>query len=125
MPMISAVLVAKRHLRGRDPGAGPVVEGLPLQLPHDRLAGADDLLLVLKGSSGVFLAEEVEVGLPDHVFQRYGPELTAGEPACADQEEPAVQVLEVHALLGGGQQVVHAGELELARWFTVRRPPSL
>ena len=99
------MLVAKRHLGGRDPGTGAVSEGLLLQLPHDRLAGADDPLLVLKGSSSVLLAEEVEVGLPDYLFQGMARGCR-GEPACADQEEPAVQVLEVDALLGAVQQVV-------------------
>jgi hypothetical protein len=37
----------------------------------------------------------------------------------------ALQVLEVHAFLCGGEQVVYAGELELAQRFTVRRPPSV
>ncbi len=116
-----AVLITKRHLRGRDPVVRAVVEGLPLQLPHDRLAGGDDLLLVRKSRNGVFLAEQVEVSLPDHLFRgtvRNDP----GEEACANQEEPALQVLEVRALLCGGQQVVHAGELEIAQLFALLRP---
>jgi hypothetical protein len=40
-----------------------------------------------------------------------------GDPARADQQELALQVLEVHALAGSGQQVVHAGELEFAVRF--------
>src|ERR1017187_7749006 len=63
-----AALIAKRHLCRRDPGTGSAVECLPLQLPHHRLTGADDLLLVLKSSGSVFLAEEVEVSLPDYLL---------------------------------------------------------
>ena len=33
-----AALVAKRHLGGRNPGAGSVAKGLPLQLPDDGFA---------------------------------------------------------------------------------------
>ena len=76
-----AAVVAKRHLRGRDPGVGSVGEGLPLQLAHDRLAGADDLLLVLEGGCGVFLAEEVEVGLPDYLLQLRPGVTAAIQPA--------------------------------------------
>src|ERR1039458_7245413 len=118
-----AALVAKRHLRGRNPGTGSVVECLPLQLPHNRLAGADDLLLVLKSSSSVFLAEEVEVSLPDDLLQgAVGSD--RGHPACADQEEPAAHVLEVHALLGAVQQVAHAGAFDPAQLLALLRPTS-
>ena len=118
-----AALVAKRHLCRRNPGTGSVVECLPLQLPHNRLAGADDLLLVLKSSSSVFLAEEVEVSLPDDLLQgAVGSDRC--HPACADQEEPAAQVLEVHALLGAVQQVAHAGAFDPAQLLALLRPPS-
>ena len=120
--------ISKWHFRGRDPVVRAVVEGLPLQLPHDRLAGADDLLLVLERSCGVFLAEEVEVSLPDHLLLgtvRNDP----GEEACANQDEPALEVLEVQALFCGGQEVAHAGELELPQQLALLRPaltrPSL
>ena len=108
-----AALVPKRHLRGRHPRVRPAAVGLQLHLPYDRLAGADNLLLVPEGSGGVLVAEDIEVRLPDQLIS--GPARgVRGDPACADQEEPALQVLEVHALPGRGQQVAHAGELELA-----------
>ena len=115
-----AALIAKRHLCGRDPGTGSVLECLLLQLPHDRLACADDLLLVRKSGSSVFLAEKVEVSLPDYLFQGVARGCR-GEPACADHEEPAEQVLEVDALFGGVQQVVDAGLLDPAQRFAFLR----
>ena len=116
-----AALIAKRHLCGRDPGTGSVLECLLLQLPHDRLACVDDLLLVRKGGSSVFLAEEVEVRLPDYLFHGT-TRSNRGDPACADQEEPAEPVFEVHALLGAVQQVAHAGALDPAQRFALLRP---
>src|SRR6266487_3745133 len=82
----------------------------------DRLAGADDLLLVLKGGRCVLVAEDIEVGLPGQLL-RGTARGVRGDPADADEEEPAQQVLEVHPLLSGGQQVAHADELELAHWI--------
>ena len=62
-----AVVVPERQLGRRDPSVGPVVEGLALDLRHHRLAGADDPLLVVVGGPGVLVAEEVEVGLAEHL----------------------------------------------------------
>ena len=116
-----AAFISKRHLGGRDPGIDSVVISLPLQLPHDRLAGADDPLLVVKGSSSMFLAEEVEVSLPDYLFHGMARS-DRGDPACAHQKEPAAQVFEVHALLGAVQQVAHARALDPAQRFALLRP---
>ncbi len=116
-----AALVPKRHLRGRHPGVRPAGVGLHLHLPHDRLARANDLLLVPEGSGGVLAAEDIEVRLPDQ-FIIGAARGVRGDPACANQEEPALQVLEVHALPGSGQQVAHADELELALWLAPRPP---
>ena len=103
-------VVKQRHLGGRHPCTIPAVEAFPLQLGHDRLAGADYVLLVLEGDRGVPLAEDVEVRLADHLLNG-AARCHRGGPACADQQEAAEQVLEVNALVGGGQQVAHAGEL--------------
>ncbi len=116
-----AALVPERHFRARHPGVPSDAVGLPFHLPHERLAGADNLLLVLIGISGVLVAEEIEVRLPDYLLRGQAGG-ARGDPACADQEEPASQVLEVHALLGSGQQVAHAGELELTQWSALLPP---
>ena len=110
-----AALVAQRHLGAGHPGVRATSVGLPFQLPHDRLAGADDQLLVGEGGGGVILTEEVEVGFPDQLG-RAAARGVRGDPACADQQEAAERVLEVDPLLGTGQQVAHAGELELTHW---------
>jgi hypothetical protein len=108
-----AALVPKGHLRGRHPGVRPAAVGLQFHLSHDRLARANNLLLVPDGSGGVLAAEDIEIRLPDQVLRG-----TAGsvrvDPARANQEEPAQQVLEVHPLPGSGQQVAHADELKFA-----------
>jgi len=69
----------------------------------------------------VLAAENVEVRLPDQILHG-AVRGVCGDPACADQEETALQVLEVHALAGSGQQVAHAGELKLALWPAVLPP---
>ncbi len=103
-----AVLIPQRHLGGRHPGVRPAAVGLQLHLPDDRLAGLDDPLLVGEGGRGVLGAEHVEVGLAGQF--RCGPARRArGDPAGADEQEPAHPVLEVHPFAGGGQQVAHAG----------------
>jgi hypothetical protein len=107
-----ALLVAKRALCGRDPGTGPVAERLLLQLSDHRLACADDPLLVSEGDSGVFLGEEVEVRFPDDLLQG-AARGCRGQPTGADQEKPALQVLEVDALDGAVQKVAHADALDL------------
>src|ERR1700722_473069 len=43
------------------------------------------------------------------------------DPALADEQEPAHQVLEVDTFLGGGQQVAHADELELTQRLAALR----
>ena len=111
----------ERHLRGRHPGVRPAAVGLHLHLSYDRLARADNLLLVPEGSGGVLAAEDIEVRLPDQFIVGTARGVR-GDPACADQEEPALQVLEVHALPGSGQQVAHAGELKLALWLALLPP---
>jgi hypothetical protein len=108
------------HRAGHDVGQVRAAE-LHLHLSYDRLARADDLLLVPEGSGGVLAAEDIEVRLPDQ-FIIGTARGVRGDPACADQEEPALQVLEVHALPGSGQQVAHADELELALWLAPRPP---
>ena len=109
-----ARVATKCHLCRRNPRIRAVAVGLQLHLADDRLTGADDFLLVLEGGRGMPLAEDVEVRLPDH-FVRGAAWGIRGNPALADQQEPAQPVLEVHPLLARGQQVAHAGELEAAR----------
>src|ERR1700691_5169358 len=108
-----APLVAKRHLRGRHPGVRPAAVGLQLNLPYDGLARTNNLLLVPEGNGGVLVAEDIEVRLPDQL-PGGAARGVRGDPACADQEEPALQVLEIHPLFCSGEQVAHAGELKLA-----------
>jgi hypothetical protein len=119
-----AMLVAERHLRRGYPGVRPAAKGLAFHQSHERLAGAHDVLLVRERRRGVCLGEYVEIGLPDQILR--GP---AGgdrvDPAVADEQEPARQVLEVDALPGGGQQVAHADELEVEQRLTARRPSRL
>ncbi len=69
----------------------------------------------------MLLAEEVEVGLADYLL-RSAVWCDRGDPACAYEEEPAAHVLEVDALLGGGKQVAHAGELQVAHRFAFLQP---
>ena len=59
-------------------------------------------MLVLHGLRRVVLAEDVEIGQADHFL---GGAARGGrrQPAGTDKEEPAVQVLEVHALICVGQ----------------------
>ena len=97
VPMIAPVVVSQRQLGRRDPGVRAVAEGLALDLRHHRLAGADDALLVLEGGGGVLVAEEVEVGLADHLVRLAARRLVSSE-TLADQEEPAVEILEEHPL---------------------------
>jgi hypothetical protein len=88
------------------------VRSLPLHFPHDRLAGANNLLLTRKGGGGL-VAEDVEVRLPDQVVRRVAGDV-GGDPARTDEQEPAQPVLEVHTFTARGQQVAHAHEHELA-----------
>ena len=64
-PDDGAVLVAKRQLRRRDPGVGAVLVRLLLLEVDERLARADDLLLVLERLLRVLGAEEIGVGVAD------------------------------------------------------------
>src|ERR1017187_4512699 len=116
-----AVPVPQRHLRGRHPGVRLAAVGLQLHLSYDWLTRANNLLLVPEGSEGVLAAEDIEVRLPDQI--RRGPARSVrGDPAGADREEPAQPVLEVHPLLGSGQQGSHAGELKLALGLALLPP---
>ena len=91
-------LVAKRHLACRDPGVGRVGEGLSLELADDRLAGRDDALFILESRTGMLMAEEVEIGLPDDLL-RGAARRDGVEPTCADEEKLAERVLEVDTFL--------------------------
>ena len=84
------------------------------RLPRRRLAGAYDLLCIPRTPRRRLLGEDFEVCLPDHLI-RCSARGNFGEPALADEQEPAQYVLEVHPLLGVGQQVGHADELEFAQ----------
>ena len=99
--------VAQRVLRRRGPRVGAVREGLALDLADDRLAGGDDALLVLVGAERVRAAEDVEVGLADHVLEGAAAAERV-EPAVADEQEAALEILEEHAFLAGREQVAHA-----------------
>jgi hypothetical protein len=107
-----AALIAQRHLRGGHPYIGLAFEGLPLDLPDDRPAGPHDLLLVLPRRVRMGEAEDVEVGLAGQVLHG-GTGGIRGDPARADEQEPAQPVLEEHPLSRRGQQVVHTEQLEL------------
>ena len=109
-----AGVITKCHLCRRNPRIRAVAVGLQLHLADERLTGADDFLLILEGRRGMLLAEDVEVRLPDQ-FVCPAARGVRGDPALADQQEPAQPVLEVHPLLARGQQVAHAGELEATR----------
>ena len=89
-----AAFVPEWHFRARHPGERLAAMGFLLQLPDDRFAGADDLLLVFKSGGGMLLVEKLEVRLTDQLGRGMvrGP---CGDPACAGQKEPALQVLEV------------------------------
>ena len=108
-----AVLVAERHLGGRYPGIRSAAVGLQLHLPDHRLAGLDDPLLIGEGGRGMLGAEDIEVGFAGQ-FLRRPARRVRGDPAGADEQEPAHPVLEVHPFVGAGQQVAHAGPPELA-----------
>jgi hypothetical protein len=109
-----AVLIAQWHLRRGHPGVRPAGVGLPFYLSHQRFPGADDLLLIGERPRGVLLGEHVEVRLSGQLRGVAARGVGLG-PARADEQEPAHQVLEVDALPGGGQQVAHADELEVAQ----------
>ncbi len=112
--------VPQRHLGGRNPGIRPSPVGFSLHLSHNWLAGADNLLLIFEGGGGMLVAEDIEVGLPGQVLLRAAGGVCR-DPAVADEHEPAEQVLEVHPLAGGRQQVGHARELELAHRLVLPR----
>ena len=59
--------VAERDLRRRDPGLAPVLPGLALLDPDERLAGLHQPLLVRERLARVLLGEEVEVAPPDRL----------------------------------------------------------
>jgi len=99
--------VAKRHLGRRDPAVGTVLEGLALDLGDDRLARGDDLPLVFESLGGMLLVEEVVVRLAEHLADA-APLCLGVQPALADEEEPAVEVLEEDPFLGAGEQVLCA-----------------
>jgi hypothetical protein len=121
--------VPQRHFGGRHPRIASAVEGFSFHLSHDWLASADNLLLIVEGGGGVLIAEDIEVGLADQVFRRAARGI-GGDPAFADRQEAAAQILEVHALAGRGQQVAHADEhhlalrLVVAPWGRLRRAPG-
>ena len=107
-----AVLVTQRHLRRRYPRVGAILEGFALGLRAHRLTGVDHPLLIDVRGLGVRLAEDVEVGLADYV--RHGaPMREPVDVPLTDGEKPALEVLEVEALLGVSEQVSHAQALDL------------
>src|SRR5208337_3889028 len=63
-------LIPQRHLGAQRPASRPAPVGFPLQLPDDRLAGADDLLLILAGGEGMLVAEDIEIRLPGQRLSR-------------------------------------------------------
>ena len=79
---------------------------------HHRLAGLDDPLLVFVRRERVLVAEDVEIGLPDQLLDAETVRLVAGK-ALADQEEPALEVLEEEPFPRRGEQVAKAQQLEV------------
>ena len=88
------------------------MEGLPLDLGHHRLAALDDPLLVFVRSERVLVAEDVEIGLPDQLLDAVAVGLIAGK-ALADQQEPALEVLEEEAFARSGKEVAKAEQLQV------------
>ena len=118
-------LVAQRHLRRRHPRLAAIRPHFVLLLVHHRLAGADDLLLVVEGLARVLFAEEIEVRLAEHVRRIVRAE--ALHRLAADPDEAAGEVLEVNLV----RDVLHqrAEEKALARQLlldhaALRRCPS-
>ena len=114
-----AVRVQQRHLGSGHPGVRPAAVGLPFHQPGDRLTGADDPLFVGERRGRVLAAEHVEVGLA-HQLVGAAARRVRGDPALADEQEPAHQVLEIDPLLRRGQQIAHADELEVAQFLRLR-----
>jgi predicted amidohydrolase len=79
-----AALIAEGHLRRGHPGVRPAGIGLSLHVPHHRLAGADDLLLISERRRGVLLGEHVEVRLAGQ-FPGVAARGVGLDPARADE----------------------------------------
>ena len=89
-------LIAQGHLRGQRPPDAAVGEDLLFRQTENRLAGADDLLLVLERGAGVFFGEEVEIRLADQLGRARFAEIAGHRFAAL--EEAGLQVLEVHGV---------------------------
>ena len=61
------LVVIQRQLRAGSPGGASVRPGFLLFLVDDPLPGANDFLLVGQGLQGMFVGEEVDVGLADRL----------------------------------------------------------
>ena len=90
------VPIAQRELRRRHPADVAVGPGLLLLDVHQRLAGADDLLLVAQRLRRVLVGEEVEVGPPDG--ERRARDAEARRRVPVDAREAALPILEVDAV---------------------------
>ena len=93
--------IAQRKLRRRDPAELAGRQRLLLLHVHERLAGANDLLLVAQRLRRVLVGEEVEVG-PTDGERRVG-EAEPRRLISVDAGEAALAILEVDAV----EEVVH------------------
>ncbi len=109
-------IVVQRHLGRAGPGHAAVWPRFPLLLIEDRVARANDLLLVGQGLRGVLAGEEIQVRLS----QGFGRMLQAKEPGhgLVDPQKTAGRVLEVDVM----REVIHQRmeEIPLLLQFLVR-----
>ena len=94
-------VVIQWQFRAGCPGGTPVRPGFFLFLVDDPLSGAYDFLLVSQGLEGVFVGEEVDVGLADRVAGILQSEVPRHR--LIDANEAALGVLEVNVV----RQVIH------------------
>jgi len=89
------------HFGGHEPGDEVVWMHLLFQLANERLARAEDLLLVGQRHARIFRAEDVEVGPADNLRVR---EFRAGTEGEAAPDQPRVGILEIDVVRSGIQQ---------------------
>ncbi len=94
-------VVVQRQFRAGDPSGTSVRPGFLLFLVEDALPAAHDFLLVGQGLEGMFVGEEVDVGLADGVARILQSE--EARHGLIDAQEAAAGILEIDVV----RQVIH------------------
>jgi len=97
VPMIFSARVAPRHLGARGPILASVAPRDAFHLGDDRLAGADDFLLIRERFLRMLARKEIEIGFADALFGR-GAKRSRVRRVVA--HKPALEILEIDSIGG-------------------------